>query len=163
MFQPVSWLVSLNIDICTFSFSLYSSLLQHHHNLTIYFKAFIVSPNILKCSFMCVWAIWAIAILRHIKSGVIVGGVERVQHTLHLQYHDWGALEQGPEPATAPRVPQHKWLPTAPCVCVCTLCVCSLPCVCTLDGLEAEHKFQVWVTILRRMSRHVRIIDFQHL
>ncbi len=35
-------------------------------------------------------------------------------------------------------------------VCV---CVCSLLCVCTLDGLNAEHKFRVWVTILGRMSR----------
>ncbi len=34
------------------------------------------------------------------------------------------------------------------------VCVCSLLCVCTLDGLNAEHKFRVWVTILGRMSRH---------
>ncbi len=47
---------------------------------------------------------------------------------------------------------QHKWLPTAPGVC--SWCVCSLLCVCTLDGLLAEHKFRVWVTILGRMSRH---------
>ncbi len=33
---------------------------------------------------------------------------------------------------------QYKWLPTAPGV-----CVCSLLCVCTLDGLNAEHKFRV--------------------
>ncbi len=42
------------------------------------------------------------------------------------------------EPQTAPRVPQHKWLPTAPGVCsrcVCVHGVCSLLCVCTLDGL----------------------------
>ncbi len=26
--------------------------------------------------------------------------------------------------------------------------------MCTLDGLNAEHKFRVWVTILGRMSRH---------
>ncbi len=45
--------------------------------------------------------------------------------------------------------PQHKWLPTAPGV-----CVCSLLCVCTLDGLNVEHKFRVWVTILGCMSRH---------
>ncbi len=32
--------------------------------------------------------------------------------------------------------------------------VCSLLCVCTLDGSNAEHKFRVWVTILGRMSRH---------
>ncbi len=68
-----------------------------------------------------------------------MGGVN-VQHSLHLQYHDWGALEQGFEPPTAPRAPQHKWLPTA-------LDVCAL-------GLNAEHEFRVWVTILGRMSRH---------
>ncbi len=32
--------------------------------------------------------------------------------------------------------------------------VCSLLCVCTLDGLIAEHRFRVWVTILVRISRH---------
>ncbi len=33
-----------------------------------------------------------------------------------------GALEQVTEPPTAPRAPQHKWLPTAvfTAVCVCT-------------------------------------------
>ncbi len=35
-------------------------------------------------------------------------------------------------------------------VCVHGVCVC----VCTLDGLYAEHEFRVWVTILGRMSRH---------
>ncbi len=28
--------------------------------------------------------------------------------SLHPQYHDWGALEQGTEPTTAPRAPQHE-------------------------------------------------------
>ncbi len=28
-------------------------------------------------------------------------------------------------------------------------------CVCTLYGLNSEHKFRVWVTILGRMSRHL--------
>ncbi len=32
--------------------------------------------------------------------------------------------------------------------------MCSLLCVRTLDGLNAEHKFRVWVTILGSMSRH---------
>ncbi len=32
--------------------------------------------------------------------------------------------------------------------------VCSLLCVCTLGGLNAEHKFRVGVTILGRMSLH---------
>ncbi len=57
-----------------------------------------------------------------------------------------GALEQDTKPPTAPREPQHKWLPTAP---GCVHC-----CVCTLDGLNAEHKFRAWVTILRCMSHH---------
>ncbi len=40
----------------------------------------------------------------------------------HLQFHDWGALEQGTEPPTARRAPQHKWLPTAP-ECIQGVCV----------------------------------------
>ncbi len=66
-----------------------------------------------------------------------------------------GALEQGTESPTAPRAPQHKWLPTAP---GCVWCVCSLLCVCTLDGLIAEHELRVWVTILGRMSLHTYIL-----
>ncbi len=84
------------------------------------------------------------------------GGVN-VQRSLHPQYHDLGALEQGIEPPTAPRAPQHKWLSTTPdvCVCVCVcVCACACACVCTLDGLNAEHKFQVSVTILGRMSHN---------
>ncbi len=36
--------------------------------------------------------------------------------------------------------------------CVCTSGVCSLLCVCTLDGLIAEHKFRVCVTVLGCIS-----------
>ncbi len=36
---------------------------------------------------------------------------------------------------------QYKWLPTAPGVC--SRCVC----VCTLDGLNAEHKFRVSLSL----------------
>ncbi len=75
-----------------------------------------------------------------------VGGVN-VQRSLHLQCHDWGALEQVTKPPTAPRVLQHKWLPTAPGV-------FSLQYVCSLDRLNAEQKFWLWITILGRMSRH---------
>ncbi len=42
-------------------------------------------------------------------------------------------LGKAPNPPTAPRALQHKWLPTA--LGVCSRCVC----VCTLDGLYAEH------------------------
>ncbi len=41
---------------------------------------------------------------------------------------------------------QYKWLPTAPGVCSRSVCVCVCVCVCgvcTLDGLNAEHKFRV--------------------
>ncbi len=36
------------------------------------------------------------------------------------------------------------------CVCVCA-CVRACVCVCTLDGFIADHKFQIWLTILGRM------------
>ncbi len=38
---------------------------------------------------------------------------------------------------------QYKWLATAPGVCSRCVCVFTAVCVCTLDGLNAEHKFQV--------------------
>ncbi len=81
------------------------------------------------------------------QHGIVGGG--NVQRSLHPQYHNWGALEQGTKPPTAPRAPQHKM--AAHCSgCVFTVCMC----VCTLDGLIAEHEFRVWVTILSQMSRH---------
>ncbi len=58
-------------------------------------------------------------------AGIVVGGVN-VQLSLLLQYHDWGALEQGTEPTTAPRALEYKWLPTAPGVCSQCVCVCAL-------------------------------------
>uniref|UniRef100_A0A9J8D7B5 DENN domain containing 4B n=1 Tax=Cyprinus carpio carpio TaxID=630221 RepID=A0A9J8D7B5_CYPCA len=61
-----------------------------------------------------------------------VGGVH-VQFSLHLQYHDLGALEQGIEPPTAPRAPQHKM--AAHCSgCVFTVCVCVHCSVCVHFG-----------------------------
>ncbi len=83
-----------------------------------------------------------------------------VQRSLHPQYQDWGALEQVTEPSTAPRRRSINNCPL-PRVCVHGVCVCSLLCVCVhccvcahLDGLNAEHKFRVWVTILGHISRH---------
>ncbi len=67
------------------------------------------------------------------------GGGANVQRSLHLQYPDWVTREQDTEPPTALRTPQHKWLHTV-CVCV---CVCSRLCVCTMDGLNTEHKFRI--------------------
>ncbi len=37
-----------------------------------------------------------------VRQGLKVGIVNE-RHSLHLQYHDWGALEQGTEPPIAPR------------------------------------------------------------
>ncbi len=62
-------------------------------------------------------------------------------------------LSKAPEPPTAPRAQKHKM--AAHCSgCVFMVCVCSLLCVCTLDGSNAEHKLRVWVAILGRMSLH---------
>ncbi len=84
-----------------------------------------------------------------------------VQFSLLLQYHDWGVLEQGTEPPTAPRA-LEQWLPTAPGVC--SQCVCSLlTAVCVhLDGLNAEDQFRVWVTILDNTS-HLFIIYYSRV
>ncbi len=47
-------------------------------------------------------------------------------------------------------------------VCVHGVCVFIAVCVqCTLDGLNAEHKPRVWVTILGRISRHFHF-HFKH-
>ncbi len=62
------------------------------------------------------------------------GMYSAVSLSFHPQYHDWA------EPPTASRAPRHKM--AAHCSeCVFTVCVC----VCTLNGLNAEHKFGVWV------------------
>ncbi len=51
-----------------------------------------------------------------VRQGLSVGSVNN-HRSLHPQYHDWGeTLEQGTEPPTAPRAPQH-WLPTAQGAC----------------------------------------------
>uniref|UniRef100_A0A8C1BZF7 Oligophrenin 1 n=1 Tax=Cyprinus carpio carpio TaxID=630221 RepID=A0A8C1BZF7_CYPCA len=74
------------------------------------------------------------------RQELLVGGVH-VQFSLHLQYHDLGALEQGIEPPTAPRAPQHKNGCPLLRVCVHSVCVFTALCVCTSDGLNAEHEF----------------------
>ncbi len=40
-------------------------------------------------------------------AGIVGGGSEYPALSLHSRYHDWGALEQGTEPQTAPWTPQH--------------------------------------------------------
>ncbi len=65
-----------------------------------------------------------ISVCRTIKNSEITSTLY-----LHPQYHDWGALEQGIEPPTAPRALKQKWLPTAPGVFTLTVCVCVHCCV----------------------------------
>ncbi len=79
-------------------------------------------------------------------------GIVNEQHSLHLQYHDWGALEQGTEPPIAPRA-LEQWLPTAPGACSLLTAVCV-----HLDGLNEEDQFRVWVTILDNTSHYIIII-----
>ena len=89
-----------------------------------------------------------------------MGGVH-VQFSLHLQYHDLGALEQGIEPPTAPRAPQHKM--AAHCSgCVFTVCVCVHCSVCVHFGwvkcrariLSMGHHTWLNVTSLHFTSLH---------
>ncbi len=70
-------------------------------------------------------------------------------------------LSKAPNPQL---LPEHRSINDCPLlrVCVHGVCVCSLLCVCTLDGLNAEHKFRVWVTILGRMSRHFHSLSYQY-
>ncbi len=61
-------------------------------------------------------------------------------------------LSKAPNPQLLPgRRSIHGCPLCSQCVCVFTVCVC------TLDGLNAEHEFRVWVTILGRMSRHFHL------
>ncbi len=77
---------------------------------------------------------WKVVGSRLGSAGIVVWGVN-VQCSLHSQYPDWDALEQGTEPPTDPRAPQHKWLPIAPGVCSWCVCVCVFIAVCVhLDG-----------------------------
>ncbi len=62
-------------------------------------------------------------------------------------------MTPGTKPTTAPQAPQLKCLPTAPGVYVFV----------HLDGLNAEHKFRVWVTILGHTSRPVPSRPFPSL
>ncbi len=48
--------------------------------------------------------------------------------------------------------------------CVFTVCVCVCVCVCVhLDGLNAEHKFRVWITILGHTSLHFTFTKFVYV
>ncbi len=83
--------------------------------------------------------------------------LEWITSTLfHLQYQDWGeTLEQDTEPPTACPGAAAIWLPTA-------LGVFTAVCV-HLDGLNAEHKFRVWVTLSGHTSLHFSFTKFDYV
>ncbi len=64
-------------------------------------------------------------------------------------------LSKAPNPQL---LPWQRSINGCPLLWVCVHGVCVHCCVCTLDGLNAEHKFRVWVTILGRMSRHFHLL-----
>ncbi len=73
-------------------------------------------------------------------AGIVVGGSECPALSTPLiprlrclwAVHTHSSEHTHTEPQTAPRVSQHKWLPTAPGVCVCVHGVCVHCCVCAL-------------------------------
>ncbi len=71
------------------------------------------------CNSMCPTSIYCIfrglmhANRKVVSSSLGPAGIGGGGCSLLLQYHDWSGLEQGTEPPTAPRAPQHKWLPNA--------------------------------------------------
>ncbi len=81
-----------------------------------------------------------------------------VQRSLLPQYHDEVPLCKAPNPPQL--LPGRRSINGSPLlrVCVHGVCVFTAVCVCTLDGLIAEHKFRVWVTILGRMPRHFNFL-----
>ncbi len=85
----------------------------------------------------------------------IVGGGEWITSALSTfnTTTEMRPLNKATEPPTAPWVPQ-RWLPTAPGVC--SRCVFTAVCA-HLNGLNAEHKFQVWVTIHGHTSLHFKV------
>ncbi len=86
-------------------------------------------------------------------AGIVGGGSEC--SALSPPSIPWrGALEQATEPPTAPRAPQHKWLPTAPGLCSLCVCVCVFTAVCVHLGWV---NCRAWI---RSMSRHFHFFTF---
>ncbi len=62
-------------------------------------------------------------------------------------------LSKAPNPQL---LPGRQRINSCPLLRVCVHCCVCVHCyVCTLDGLNAEHEFRVWVTILGRVSRQI--------
>ncbi len=117
---------------------------------------------------------WTEPILNWLELNNLCYNELNVQRSLYPQYHDEVPLSKAPNPQLLPGHRSINGCPllrvcvhgvcvfTAVCVhcsgCMFTVCVCvcvfTAVCVCTLGGLNAEHEFRVWVTILGCMSLH---------
>ncbi len=73
------------------------------------------------------------------------GGVN-VQRSLPLQHHDEVPLSKAPNPQL---LPGRRNINGRPLLRVCVHC-----CVCALGGVNADHEFRVWVTVLGCISLH---------
>ncbi len=91
-----------------------------------------------------------------LASGILI--LEWITSALfHLQYHDWGeTLEQGPNHQLF--LGRCSNMAVHCSGCVFTVCVFTAVFV-RLYGLNAEHKFWVWVTILGHTSLHFHSIS----
>ncbi len=87
------------------------------------------------------------------KSAGMVGGSEFRALSSTFNTTTEVSLSKAPNPKLLPGCRSINGCPLLR-VCVHGVCVCSLLFMCTLDGLNAEQKFRVWVTILVHMLCH---------
>ncbi len=86
------------------------------------------------------------------QAGIVAGGSECSTLSTLNTMTEVRPLSKAPNPQLLPG--RHSIGCPLLRVCVRGVCMFTAVCVCTLDGLNAEHKFRVWVTILGHMSRH---------
>ncbi len=86
-------------------------------------------------------------------AGIVGGGSEYTALSSTFNTTTEVPLSKAPNPQLLPR---RRSINSCPLLWVYVhgVCVCVCVCVSTLDGINAEHKFRVWVTILGHMSRH---------
>ncbi len=77
----------------------------------------------------------------------------------HLQYHDWGALEQGTEPQL---LPGHCSINSCPLlrVCVHDVCVCVCSLLCVHFGWVNADRAQIQSMGITNMSHHFHFFYF---
>ncbi len=102
---------------------------EHRRYFEKYFNAFFLSIK---------WKSLGTKTFFKISSFVFPQNKSQVWNNMRLskwwQFSILVELEQGTEPPTAPRAPQHKWLPAAPGRCSRCVCVCVFTTVCVHFG-----------------------------